>query len=174
MKHHSISRREFVKTSSLALGATVALSHAQVSPGETLRIGLVGCGGRGTGAAADALHSDNNIKLVAMGDVFPDRLKSSLETLSKQDIARKMEVPDKHQFVGFDAYKKVIAESDVVLLATPPHFRPIHLQAAIEAGKHVFAEKPVAVDAPGVRKVLATCEAAKKKNLSIVSGLALR
>ena len=158
----------------MALGATVALSRAQVSPGETLRIGLVGCGGRGTGAAADALHSDANIKLVAMGDVFPDRLKGSLQTLSKQDIAKKIDVPDKHQFIGFDAYQKVIAESDVVLLATPPHFRPIHLQAAIDAGKHVFAEKPVAVDAPGVRKVLAACEVARKKNLSIVSGLALR
>ena len=169
-----ISRRQFVKTSTLALGATVALSRAQVSPGETLRIGLVGCGGRGTGAAADALHSDANIKLVAVGDVFADRLKSSLQTLSKQDIAKKIDVPDKHQFIGFDAYQKVIAESDVVLLATPPHFRPIHMQAAIDAGKHVFAEKPVAVDAPGVRKVLATCEAAKKKNLSIVSGLAIR
>ncbi|HZO84796.1 MAG TPA: Gfo/Idh/MocA family oxidoreductase [Verrucomicrobiae bacterium] len=169
-----ISRRQFVKTSTLALGATVALSRAQVSPGETLRIGLVGCGGRGTGAAADALHSDANIKLVAVGDVFADRLKSSLQTLSKQDIAKKIDVPEKHQFIGFDAYQKVIAESDVVLLATPPHFRPIHMQAAIDAGKHVFAEKPVAVDAPGVRKVLATCEAAKKKNLSIVSGLAIR
>ena len=169
-----ISRRQFVKTSTLALGATVALSRAQVSPGETLRVGLVGCGGRGTGAAADALHSDNNLKLVAVGDVFPDRLKSSLETLKKQDIANKIDIPEKHQFIGFDAYQKVIAESDVVLLATPPHFRPIHMQAAIDAGKHVFAEKPVAVDGPGVRKVLAICEAAKKKNLSVVSGLALR
>src|SRR5687768_18214192 len=174
MNAQTISRRQFVKTSTLALGATVALSRAQVSPGETLRIGLIGCGGRGTGAAADALHSDANIKLVAMGDAFADRLKSSLQTLSKQDIAKKIDVPDKHQFIGFDAYHKVIAESDVVLLATPPHFRPIHMQAAIEAGKHVFAEKPVAVDAPGVRKVLAVCEAARKKNLSIVSGLALR
>src|SRR5688572_14872476 len=172
----SLSRREFVKTSSLALGGAVALSRAsaQVSPGETLRIGLVGCGGRGTGAAADALNSDQNVKLVAMGDAFPDRLKSSLQTLSKQDIAKKIEVPEKNQFVGFDAYQKVIAESDVVLLATPPHFRPMHMQAAIDAGKHVFAEKPVAVDAPGVRRVLATCEAARKKKLSIVSGLALR
>ena len=169
-----LSRREFVKTSTLALGATVALSRAQVSPGETLRIGLVGCGGRGTGAAADALHADTNVKLVAMGDIFADRLQGSLETLSKQDINEKIDVPEKHRFVGFDAYHKVIAESDVVLLATPPHFRPIHLQAGIDAGKHVFAEKPVAVDAPGVRKVLATCEAARKKNLAVVSGLALR
>ena len=109
-----------------------------------------------------------------MADAFQDRLHTSLETLRKQDIAKKVDVPEKHQFVGFDAYQKVIAESDVVLLATPPQFRPLHLQAAIDAGKHVFAEKPVAVDAPGVRKVLAACEAARKKNLSIVSGLAMR
>lgn len=176
MKASHFSRRQFVKTSSLALGGAVVIgrAHAQVSPGETLQVGLIGCGGRGTGAAADALGADANVKLVAMGDVFADRLKSSLQTLSKQDIAKKIDVPEKHQFVGFDAYQKVIAESDVVLLATPPHFRPMHMQAAIDAGKHVFAEKPVAVDGPGVRKVLATCEAARKKNLAVVSGLALR
>ena len=172
----TLSRRQFVKTSGFALGGAVALSRAsgQVSPGETLRVGLIGCGGRGTGAAAQALAADGNVKLVAMADAFQDRLRSSLQTLLKQDIAKKIDVPDKHQFVGFDAYQKVIAESDVVLLATPPHFRPLHLHAAIDAGKHVFAEKPVAVDAPGIRKVLATCEAARKKNLAIVSGLALR
>jgi predicted dehydrogenase len=171
-----LSRRQFVKASGLALGGAVALGRAtaQVSPGETLRVGLVGCGGRGTGAAAQALAADSNVKLTAMGDAFKDRLESSLQTLSKQEIAKKIDVPEKHRFVGFDAYEKVIAESDVVLLATPPHFRPLHLQAAIDAGKHVFAEKPVAVDAPGVRKVLAVCEAARKKNLSIVSGLAMR
>src|SRR5687767_3158525 len=101
MNAQTISRRQFVKTSTLALGATVALSRAraQVSPGETLRIGLVGCGGRGTGAAADALHADGNLKLVAMGDIFPDRLKSSLQTLSKQDIAKKIDVPEKNHFI---------------------------------------------------------------------------
>src|SRR5438093_11631097 len=170
-----LSRRQFVKTSGLALGV-VALSggSAEISPGDTLPIGLIGCGGRGTGAAAQALAADQNVKLVAMADAFQDRLHTSLETLRKQDIAKKVDVPEKHQFVGFDAYQKVIAESDVVLLATPPQFRPLHLQAAIDAGKHVFAEKPIAVDAPGVRKVLAACEAARKKNLSIVSGLAMR
>src|SRR5206468_1474273 len=152
----------------------ISRAHAQKSPGETLRVGLVGCGGRGTGAAAQALAADSNVKLVAMGDAFRDRLQTSLATLRKQDVGSKMDVPETNQFVGFDAYRKVIELSDVVLLATPPHFRPMHLQAAIEAGKHVFAEKPVAVDATGVRKVLAACEEARKKNLSVVSGLATR
>jgi len=173
----SLSRREFLKTSG-AVAATTAIGvahvQAQKSPGETLRVGLVGCGGRGTGAAAQALAADSNVKLVAMGDAFSDRLQLSLSTLKKQEIGPKIDVTEKNQFVGFDAYQKVIELSDVVLLATPPHFRPIHLQAAIDAGKHVFAEKPVAVDATGVRKVLATCEQARKKNLAVVSGLAMR
>lgn len=148
---------------------------SQVSPGETLRVGLVGCGGRGTGAAAQALAADTNVKLVAVGDAFKDRLESSLETLKKQeDIASKIDVPADKRFVGFDAYKHVIAMSDVVLLATPPHFRPIHIKAAVDAGRHVFAEKPVAVDAQGVRAVLAACEEARRKKLAVVSGLALR
>ena len=111
-----------------------------------------------------------------MGDAFEDRLGQSLDTLTKdKEIAAKIDVPPGRRFVGFDAYKQVIASGvDVVLLCTPPHFRPIHLKAAVEAGKHVFAEKPVAVDAPGVRSVLATCEQAKAKSLSVVSGLGMR
>src|SRR5687767_8874873 len=174
-----LSRRTFLKSSSAAaISAPFIASSgfAQVSPGETLRVGLVGCGGRGTGAAAQALAADSNVKLVALGDAFKDRLQGSLETLKKQEeIAKKIDVPEDRCFVGFDAYKQVIASGvDVVLLATPPHFRPIHLKAAIEAGKHVFAEKPVAVDAPGVRAVLAACEEARRKKLAVVSGLALR
>jgi predicted dehydrogenase len=178
----ALSRRQFLKSSTAAAmtGPFVA-SHAlaqerTVSPGETLRAGLIGCGGRGTGAAAQALAADSNVKLVALGDAFKDRLQGSLETLKKQEnIAKKIDAPEERCFVGFDAYKQVIASGvDVVLLATPPHFRPIHLKAAIEAGKHVFAEKPVAVDAPGVRAVLAACEEARKKKLAVVSGLALR
>jgi predicted dehydrogenase len=157
------------------LAAHEAVAQNRIPFGETLRVGLIGCGGRGTGAAAQALAADSNVKLVALGDAFRDRLQGSLATLKKQqEIAGKIDVTDERCFVGFDAYRKVIEHSDVVLLATPPHFRPIHLQAAIAAGKHVFAEKPVAVDAPGVRKVLAACEEARKKNLSIVSGLAMR
>jgi predicted dehydrogenase len=177
MNSCTVSRRHFLKTSTAAaVGSAMAVTaaHAQKSPGETLRVGLVGCGGRGTGAAAQALAADSNVKLVAMADAFADRLQTSLATLKKQDVAGKVHVPAANQFIGFDAYQKVIELSDVVLLATPPHFRPMHLQAAVDAGKHVFAEKPIAVDATGVRKVLAACEQAAKKNLSIVSGLATR
>jgi predicted dehydrogenase len=176
-----LSRRQFLKSSTAAAiaGSFVAnqamAQERTISPGETLRVGLIGCGGRGTGAAAQALAADSNVKLVALGDAFKDRLQGSLETLKKQEnIAKKLDVPEDRCFVGFDAYKQVIASSDVVLLATPPHFRPIHLKAAIDAGKHVFAEKPVAVDGPGVRAVLAACEQARKRKLAVVSGLALR
>jgi predicted dehydrogenase len=176
-----LSRRQFLKSSTAAaiagpLVATGAFAQERtISPGETLRVGLIGCGGRGTGAAAQALAADANVKLVALGDAFEDRLQGSLETLRKQEnIAKKIDVPGERCFVGFDAYQQVIASSDVVLLATPPHFRPIHLKAAIDAGRHVFAEKPVAVDAPGVRAVLAACEEARRRKLAVVSGLALR
>jgi predicted dehydrogenase len=175
------SRRDFLKTTAGvvtggALAGTLALSPAvHAAGGDVLRVGLIGCGGRGTGAAGQALNADKNVKLVAMGDAFRDRLDKSLATLQKDDeIAGKIDVKDRC-FVGFDAYKQVLdCGVDVVLLTTPPHFRPLHLKAAVDAGKHVFAEKPVAVDAPGVRSVLATCAEAKKKNLSILSGLCLR
>lgn len=166
------TRRTFLKASAVAALAAPAVHAAS---GDTLRVGLIGCGGRGTGAAQQALRADKNVKLVAMADAFADRLTKSLDELRAADgLAGKIDVPQERQFVGFDGYKDVIAASDVVLLCTPPHFRPLHLKAAIDAGKHVFAEKPVAVDAPGVRSVLETCEAAKKKNLSVVSGLCLR
>jgi predicted dehydrogenase len=173
------SRRDFLKASTAALitGAASALPlNAHAAGSDTLRIGLIGCGGRGTGAAGQALAADKNVKLVAMADAFPDRLEKSLKTLKKDEaIADKIDVDKDHSFVGFNAYRELIASGvDVVLLCTPPHFRPLHLKAAIDAGKHVFAEKPVAVDAPGVRSVLDTCEEAKKKSLSIVSGLCLR
>jgi predicted dehydrogenase len=176
------TRRDFLQTSTAAVvgGAITAVlplaSNVHAGGSDVIRIGLIGCGSRGTGAAEQALNADKNVKLVAMGDVFEDRLQLSLDTLKKnRRVADKVDVKPDHCFTDFDAYQKVLASGvDVVLLATPPHFRPIHLQAAIEAGKHVFAEKPVAVDAPGVRSVLATCELAKKKNLSIVSGLCLR
>ncbi len=175
-----VNRRQFLKASgSVALSAPFLAQGAlaqSAGSAQTLRVGLIGCGGRGTGAAAQALTADKNSKLVAMGDAFKDRLQGSLEELKKQkEIAERIDVTEERRFVGFDAYKKVIASGvDVVLLATPPHFRPIHLKAAIDAGKHVFAEKPVAVDAPGVRSVLTTYEEAKKRGLSIVSGLAMR
>lgn len=175
------TRREFVKTSTLVAGGAVvgamALRPAVHAAGDdTLRVGLIGCGGRGTGAASQALMADSRVKLTAMGDAFEDRLQLSLNTLKMTaGLESKIDVPAERQFVGFDAYKQVIASGvDVVLLTTPPHFRPLHLQAAVEAGKHVFAEKPCAVDAPGVHSVLRSCEEAKKKGLAVVSGLCLR
>lgn len=174
------SRREFLKSSSalvaggaLASGLLVSRS-AHASGSDVLKIGLIGCGGRGTGAVGNAFAADPNIKLVAIGDAFEDRAKSSLEQLRKADATRVAVEPD-HVFTGFDAFEKVLAtDVDVVILATPPHFRPSHLKAAIASGKHVFCEKPVAVDAPGIRSVLETTEEAKKKNLTVVSGLCYR
>src|SRR5207253_3990590 len=130
-KRTELSRRDFIKTSgTAALGTALSASlvPSRADEGGSLRIGLVGCGGRGTGAAAQALGADKNVKLVAMGDAFRDKLESSLETLLKEkDIADKVDVPESRRFAGFDAYKEVIGKSDVVLLTTPPHFRPIHL-----------------------------------------------
>lgn len=174
------SRRDFLKTSSGAVltGAAIPLlsANVHVAGNEALRVGLVGCGGRGTGAARQALNADPEVRLVALGDAFPDRVERSLEQLTRrEEIAARVDVPPERRFAGFDAFQNVIDSGvDVVLLATPPHFRPQHLQAAVTAGKHVFVEKPVAVDAPGVRRVLATCEEAMKKGLSIVSGLCYR
>ena len=173
------NRRQFLKTSAvlggLAASQWAVAQQAQVAGSDLLRVGLVGCGGRGTGAAAQALKADRNVKLVAMGDAFSDRLQSSLATLRRDEaLADKIDVSAERCFVGFDAYRQVIAAVDVVLLCTPPHFRPAHIRAAVEANKHVFAEKPVAVDAPGVRSVLASCTEARKRNLSVVSGLCLR
>ncbi len=148
---------------SLAPGAYAAGS-------DTIKIGLIGCGGRGTGAADNAIHSAQGVKLVAMADAFQDRLDRSLKTLQEK-AGTGVEVPEESRFVGFDAYQKVIASDvDYIILATPPAFRPEHLQAAVAAGKNIFCEKPVAVDGSGIRSVLATYEEAKKKNLNIVVG----
>jgi predicted dehydrogenase len=176
------SRRQFLATSTaVAAGAALASGlslersiHAGAD--DTLKVGLIGCGGRGSGAAKNALMADSNCRLTALGDVFPDRLTQSLSNLrGDADIAGKVAVSDEHCYTGFDAYKGVLASGvDVVILATPPHFRPQHLRAAVEAGKHVFCEKPVAVDAPGVRSVLETTELAREKGLNLVSGLCWR
>ena len=184
------SRRQFIETSlssaasTAMIGATLLGATATTFPrsvhaaggDDTLRVGLIGCGGRGTGAARQALMADQRVKLVAMADVFAEPLQISLKSLSADaGLVDKIDVPPERQFEGFDGYKGLLAtDVDVVLLTTPPHFRPLHLKAAIDAGKHVFAEKPVAVDAPGVRSVLETCEEAKRKNLSVVSGLCIR
>jgi predicted dehydrogenase len=172
------NRREFLaasagSASALAL-SSVPFVHA--SSADTLRIGLIGCGSRGTGAASQALNADADVKLWAMADVFRDRLDSSMRQLQgNRAVSAKIDVPAARQFTGFNAYQELLASNvDVVLLCTPPHFRPAHLRAAIAANKHVFAEKPVAVDGPGVRAVLAACEEARRRNLSVVSGLCYR
>lgn len=169
------TRREILKAAAIA-GTLVAMPEARAAGGETLRIGLVGCGGRGTGAASQALSADPDVKLVALADAFEDRLLESLSFLQAESkVGHKVDVPPDRRFVGFEACEKLLASGvDVVLLCTPPQFRPLHLRMAVEAGKHVFAEKPVAVDAPGVRSVLESCERAKAKGLSVVSGLCLR
>ncbi|HYG75433.1 MAG TPA: Gfo/Idh/MocA family oxidoreductase [Planctomycetota bacterium] len=169
------TRRNFIQGSAAAAVAASIASRAYAAGNDTLRVGLIGCGGRGTGAAKQALCADANTKLTAMGDAFSDRIESSLNILKKEsDIAGRIDVPAERCYTGFDAYKRVIEQSDVVLLATPPNFRPMHLRAAVEANKHVFAEKPVAVDSPGVRSVLESCTLAEQKKLSIVSGLCMR
>jgi predicted dehydrogenase len=171
------TRRDFLTASAVAAGTTLLSSVPTVhaAGGDTLKVGLIGCGGRGTGAATQALHADPNVKLYAMGDAFADRLHGSLEQLKGDGpIARRIDVTPDRCFVAFDAYKQVIACCDVVLLCSPPHFRPAHIRAAVDAGKHVFCEKPIATDSRGVHNVLASCRMAKGKNLSIVSGLCYR
>jgi predicted dehydrogenase len=173
------SRRDFLKTSSVVAAGALAASlpiarSAHAAGSDILKIGLVGCGGRGTGAAGNALTADENTKLVAMGDAFADRLETSLNNL-KKGFKDRVAVDKDHCFSGFDAYEKVInSDIDVILLAETPHFRPKHLKAAVAAGKHIFCEKPVAVDGPGVRSILETTEEARKKNLNLVSGLCWR
>ena len=140
--------------------------HASGKDSDVLKIGLVGCGGRGTGAAANAMKADPHCKLVAMGDAFKDRLDSSRRNLEQgEKYGEKMAVDDAHCFVGFDSFKKVIDSVDVVLLTTSPHFRPEHYRYAIEQGKHCFVEKPVAVDAPGVRHIMETNKMAAEKRV---------
>lgn len=173
------SRRDFLKSAAVA---GTALAIPAILPGklfaagsqETLKVGLIGCGGRGSGAASNALSADENVELVAMGDAFEDRLQSSLKNLQASHGAKVKVTPDKC-FVGLDAYQKVIDSGvDVVILATPPGFRPAHLKAAIDANKHVFTEKPMATDGPGVRMVMAAAAEARKKNLSLVAGFCYR
>ena len=171
----AVNRRSFLQTTSTALGAAaigaLSIERAAYAQGsDELKIALVGCGGRGSGAANQALSTEGKVKLVALADAFPDRLNSSLNEL-KRAKGEKVDVPEEHKFVGFDAYKQAIALADVVILATPPGFRPIHFEEAVRQGKHVFMEKPVATDSPGVRKVLAAAAEAKKKNLKVGVGL---
>jgi predicted dehydrogenase len=174
------NRRGFLGTTACAAGAAaipaVFAPAVHAAGSDRIKVGLVGCGGRGAGAASQALSTKGEVTLTAVGDVFQDRMNQCLRSLQAMDtVAAKVDVPADRRFVGWDAYRGVIDSGvDVVLLATPPHFRPLHIEAAVAAGKHVFAEKPCAVDAPGVHRVLAACQQAKAKGLSVVSGLTLR
>ncbi|PQO43340.1 Gfo/Idh/MocA family oxidoreductase [Blastopirellula marina] len=175
----SDSRRDFLRKSAAISGAaavgSLSLARSVHAGGDdTLKVALIGCGGRGSGAAKNATMGDPNLKVTVLCDIFPDVLAQARQRLSRV-LGDRMEVTDETCFSGFDGYKQVMeSDVDVVLLCTPPHFRPAHLRAAIEAGKHVFCEKPVAVDAPGCRHVFETVEMAREKNLSIVSGLCWR
>ncbi len=171
-------RRDFLKTSALVAGGVMLNGVAFAGGGhtsvdDTIKIALIGCGGRGAGAATQALSTKQNIKLVALADAFQDRLDETYNSLVEK-FKDKVDVPQERRFVGFDAYEKAIALADVVLLATPPGFRPMHFEEAVNKGKHVFMEKPVAVDSPGIRRVLAAAEIAKKKKLNVVVGLQRR
>jgi myo-inositol 2-dehydrogenase/D-chiro-inositol 1-dehydrogenase len=163
-----MSRRDFVAGAAVAFAAPSILAKGFQQ--ERLKIGLIGCGGRGTGAVYNALEANPNVVLTCMGDAFKDELDGSYKVL-KERWGKSVDVPAEKQFVGFDAYQKVVAQDiDYVILATPPGFRPMHFEAAINAGKHVFFEKPVAVDAPGIRKVIAASQVASQKNLCVVTG----
>lgn len=182
-----MSRREFAKSSAAVMGGLLVSqfplnASAYYGVDDAIKVGVIGCGGRGTGAALQALSTKQNVKLVAMADAFRDRLEESYknitDTAAKEwagkegmSVQERIDVPEERRFDGFDGYKQVIPLVDVVILATPPGFRPIHFAAAVEANKHIFMEKPVATDAPGVRKVLETAEEAKRKKLNVVVGL---
>lgn len=170
-------RRQFLKTSAVAAAAAsqFSLSSAVYASGDdTVKVGLVGCGGRGTGAASQALSTEGNVKLTAVGDAFENQAKNSLNNLKNAlgEKGSRVDVKDEMIFTGFDAYQKVIDSGvDLVILATPPGFRPIHFEYAVRAGKNIFMEKPVAVDAPGVRQVLEANKIAKEKKLKVGVGL---
>ena len=175
--HIQPSRRDFIRTSSVALAATGAFSigaPAHAKKNEMLKVGLIGCGGRGRGAAMEALKADPDTQLFAMGDAFSDKIEDRLTEFNKTKQADRVNVDEEHQFTGFDAYKKVIDTCDVVILASPPAFRPVQLAYAVEKGKDVFCEKPIAVDPAGVRSVIETCKKAEAKGVNIVSGLCYR
>ncbi|MBX2915633.1 MAG: Gfo/Idh/MocA family oxidoreductase [Cyclobacteriaceae bacterium] len=180
MKSHT--RREFVKKTSLIAGSLASLpfitnaQHVNTSVDDAIKIALIGCGGRGTGAAMQALLTTQNVKLVAMADAFRDRIDQCFNALSDADneegnVSGRVAVPEENKFVGFDGYKKAIALADVVILTTPPGFRPIHFEEAVRMGKHVFMEKPVATDPAGIKRVLDAAVIARQKKLNVVVGL---
>ncbi len=178
------SRRDFVKQTGIISGGVLAaplITNANFYSGasDEIKVALIGCGGRGTGAAVQALMSKQNVKLVAMADAFRDRLDDAYKSITGDlseagiagDIKKLIDVPEERKFVGFDGYKNAIALADVVILTTPPGFRPIHFEEAVKQGKHIFMEKPVATDPEGVKRVLVAAAEAKTKKLNVVVGL---
>lgn len=173
-----LTRRDFMKKTSLAAGGGFLLStlpvgaSAYAAANDTLNVAVIGCGGRGTGAANQALNADDGVKIVALADLFRDRLDESYNILTQaHPDGDRINVPEDHKFVSFDGYKYAIELADVVILATPPGYRPEHFEEAVRQGKHIFMEKPVATDAHGVRRVLQAGREAKRKKLNVVVGL---
>lgn len=179
----SSSRRDFVKHSTMLAGGIIAAplvagaTNYYSGADDTIKVALIGCGGRGTGAAIQALLARKNVKLVAMADAFKDRVDRCYQAINSEDatdgvmIKDRIDVPEERRFHGFDAYLKAIPLADVVILTTPPGFRPLHFEEAVKQGKHVFMEKPVATDPAGIQKVLASAELARNKKLNVVVGL---
>src|SRR6476660_4314301 len=180
MENKNTTRREFVKTSSILTGGAIALpllSKANYFSGadDAIKVAIIGCGGRGTGAITQALSTKQNVKLVAMADAFRDRLDDCYKELTSDDadatVKKRVDVPEERKYTGFDAYKKAMAHADVALLTTPPGFRPIHFEEAVNQGKQIFMEKPVATDPAGIQRVLEAAKIAKQKKLNVVVGL---
>ncbi|MCA8993368.1 MAG: Gfo/Idh/MocA family oxidoreductase [Planctomycetaceae bacterium] len=173
-------RRDFLKASTVAtaaglVGTLGSTAGVYAAGSDILRVGLVGCGGRGTGAASQALHADEGAQLVAMGDAFANQIEGSLNALKKQkEIADRVLVPEENKFSGLDAYRYVVDSCDVVILATPPGFRPEHLAYAVEKGKHIFTEKPMATDGPGARWALESVRKSKENGAAMVAGFCWR
>ncbi len=170
-----ISRRDFAKTSAMAGFAILTAGQGMAqSATDTLKVGLIGCGGRGSGAAHNCITGVDNVKLVALADVFADKMKDcrkKLESVADPKLKAKVALTDETCFVGLDAYEQLLkVDLDVVILATPPYARPMHFEAAVNAGKHIFTEKPVAVDSVGIRRFIAAAKKAEEKGLSVVAG----
>ncbi len=180
MKQKNINRRSFVKNATIGTGVLLTTpfsleAMANNSNSKKLKLAVVGCGGRGTGAAVQALRADKDVELVAMADAFGDKVESSLKYISEElDGEIKINVKQKNRFSGFNAYQKAIDLADVVILATPPGFRPQHFEYAVNNDKHVFMEKPLATDSYGVRRVLKAAKLADEKKLNVVVGLQRR
>ena len=176
-----ISRRDFMKKTSMAAGGGLLLGSLPISASayaagnDTLKVAVVGCGGRGTGAANQALNADPAVKIVALADLFRNRLDDCYNALSQRHLETgRLDVPEEHKFVGFESFKKAIPLADVVILTAPPGFRPAHFEECVKHGKHMFCEKPVATDAPGIRRFMKAAEDARKQKLNVVLGLQRR